>query len=811
MRFAAAAASFVIAAGAGCQLERFFADDVGVGVARLTVRNSALLLSAVTDDAVCGFASEGVKAATIVEGELGGYGKVTQTVTGCEIDMGELHQVKTDCSGVGTSMGGRAVVTAVRTIEGTITGNPANPVIPTHSEAVVVQVQADLDGWTAFMSNRTTQLTQLSGGISFTAKPHLAVRTDDLNAVATQNLTLEDISYSDAKVIVDPGDRDPFPVDVTASSYRAQIGQWLDRENTFDGVMTVWDHEVAIPHEGDDVLDPDYVRDEFVAGWSCNPELKQPIEYVAPPLTPKLIQAGARLTVKLTGAIVSALKADTTCGFESAAVKASPVLTGVVGQDGGAAKYVVESCRLVFPEKTEISRDCLGDVTSLQGGVVVSGSLTVRGIRTGDAEQPIVPTSRDPAEIDVTAVLEGLKVSSTNSTTEMQALSGKLSARMAPRMAKDELTGACSISTPVVQFSGVHLEDAAVLVVASGSAFRLQIDSTDLQAQNGPRDGVENALTGTAVVDGVATQLPIPGEQPILNPDYDAAEFQAGYACTPHMVPVTSDEDCRFTDVLAQGAARLIIQSAGVVASLVNKDSSCGFEDMLGVLVNPTEVVGESGEMGSITWAVEDCAVGSSGLAVASESCDGDVTYVQGEAVVDARRTVTGEREKKFFVVDSIIPRSRDAVTVYLDDVQLTDFVAFSDPAGPAGPIGKLTIHQGTLRAVVQPATGERADDPGTFDVATPVAKLTDVRLENATATLESAGKTFTLQIPSASLAAVNGPYHDEANIVGGTITVNGDAIDVPLGPLDATYTQASFDANYVCTENLAGPVPLGW
>jgi hypothetical protein len=806
-----AVASLVIAAGAGCQLERFFPDDVGVGVARLTVRNSALLLSAVTDDAVCGFASEGVKAATVVEGELGGYGKVTQTVTACEIDMGELHQVKTDCSGIGTSMGGRAVVTAVRTIEGTITGNPANPVIPTHSEAVVVQVQADLDGWTAFMSNRTTQLTQVSGGISFTVKPHLAVRTDDLNAVATQNITLEDISYADAKVIVDPGDREPFPVDVPASSYRAQIGQWLDRENTFDGVMSVWDDDVEIPHEGDDVLDPDYVREEFIAGWSCNPDLKQPIEYVAPPLTPKLVQAGSRLAVKMTGAIVSALKADTRCGFESPAVLAAPILTGTVGQDGGAAKYVVENCRLVFPEKTEISRDCLGDVTSLQGGVVVSGSLTVRGILTGDPAQPVVPTSRDPAEIDVDAALEGIKVSSTNSTTEMQALSGKLSARMRPRMAKDAITGACSISTPVVQFSGVHLENAAVLVIANGSAFRLAIDSTDLQAQNGERDGVENALTGTAVVDGEVTSLPIPGEQPILNPDYDPTEFAAQYACTPQMVPVSSDEDCRFTDVLAEGAARLVIQSAGVLASLVNKNDSCGFEDMLGVLVNPTEVVGDVGETGSMTWEVEDCSVGSSGLAVASESCDGDVTYVQGEAIVDARRTVTGEREKKFFLVDSIIPRSRDAVTVYLDSVELADFVAFTDPAGPDGPLGKLTIHQGTLSAVVRPATGERADDPGVFDVPTPVAKLTEVRLENATATLESAGKLFTLQIPSATLAAVNGPYHDEANLVGGEITVNGDVVDVPAGALDVSYTQSSFDASYACTENLAGPVPVGW
>lgn len=810
MRLLAVTAAFAAAAG-GCQLERFFADDVGVGVARLTVRNSALLLSAVSDDASCGFASEAVKAAGVVEGELGALGRVTHTVTGCAIDMGALHAVKTDCAGVGTLLGGKAVVNATRVIRGYVTGNPENPIIPTESEAVDFVVDAELHGWTAFMTNRITQLTQLEGKLAFKARPHLAVRVDELNAVPTPNLTLEDITYTDARVIVDGGEREPFEVLVPSSSYRAQIGRWQDAENTFSGVVRVWDEDVSIPHEGDDVLDPDYVADEFVAGYACDPELRQPIEYVAPPLPPKLVQAGSRMTVKMTGTLVSALKDDAVCGFESPAVKATPVVVGNVGQDGGSVTYVVENCRLVYPQKTEVSRDCLGDQTFLQGGATVSGKLTIRGILTGDPAQPVVPTSRDSVEIEVDAAMEGMKVSSAFSTTELQMLSGRLSGRMRPRMAKDAITGACAVSTPVVQFQGVHVDDADVLVVSKNNHFRLSFESADLEAQNGDRDGVENALTGTVVADGVVHTLPIPGEQPILNPEYDPGAFDAAYACTPHMVEVASDEECRFTDVLAQGAARLVVQSAGVVASLVNKDSDCGFEDTLGVLVSPTEVVGEPGETGSMTWAVQDCAVGSSGLAIASEGCTGDVTYFKGEAVVDARRTVTGERETKYFLVDSIIPRSRDAVTLFLDAVELTDFVAFTDPGGPDGPLGKLTIHQGTLSAIVKPATGERADDPGTFDVPTPVAKLEAVRIEDATATLESAGKTFTLHIASANLEAVNGPYRDQTNVLAGRITVNGDVIDLPTSPLNPAYAQEAFDEGYACTENLAAPVPTTW
>ena len=86
--------------------------------------------------------------------------------------------------------------------------------------------------------------------------------------------------------------------------------------------------------------------------------------------------------------------------------------------------------------------------------------------------------------------------------------------------------------------------------------------------------------------------------------------------CKPNMLIPADDEQCNFNQVIADGAARLIIQTVGTVASLVNSNDSCGFEDTFGVLISPTNVEGAEGEMGSITWDVEACENGSEDLTI---------------------------------------------------------------------------------------------------------------------------------------------------------------------------------------------------
>ena len=123
-------AAVASAPGCGFQIERYFPDMVGVGVARLTVRNAAKLTGYIADDRACGFESEAVKESYLIEGEVGGFGTLTYTVTDCVLDFGIPSKTDSDCNDTSYFAGGKAVVTAQQRVYGRLTGNPDNPVIP---------------------------------------------------------------------------------------------------------------------------------------------------------------------------------------------------------------------------------------------------------------------------------------------------------------------------------------------------------------------------------------------------------------------------------------------------------------------------------------------------------------------------------------------------------------------------------------------------------------------------------------------------------------------------------------------------------
>ncbi len=136
----------------------------------------------------------------------------------------------------------------------------------------------------------------------------------------------------------------------------------------------------------------------------------------------------------------------------------------------------------------------------------------------------------------------------------------------------------------------------------------------------------------------------------------------------------------------------------------------------------------------------------------------------------------------------------------------LDELVTYQLAAGQSQPVGKLTIHEGTLSALVEPATGARADEPETMDVPTPIAHLSQIHLRNARATLEAQGKVFEIEIDDTSLTATNGTFNAVSNRIDGTIMIDGHAVTVG-GPLNPTFNAAQFEQSYLCTENLAGPV----
>jgi hypothetical protein len=175
-------------------------------------------------------------------------------------------------------------------------------------------------------------------------------------------------------------------------------------------------------------------------------------------------------------------------------------------------------------------------------------------------------------------------------------------------------------------------------------------------------------------------------------------------------------------------------------------------------------------------------------------------------------RTVYGLREPAvdlffFQAGESIEPQDSRSIDLWIESTQLTEFSSYGLKAGASEPLGILKIHQGTLDAFVQPATGENLEGGG-YVVPTPVATMEGVRLRNATATLFAQGMLFEIEINDTDLTATNGRVHDQENEISGTVTIDGVTIQVG-GALDPEYDPAQFEAGYVCTENLAAPIRL--
>lgn len=807
--FGAVSLGSVAVGATGCQLERMFPEKVGAGAARLSVRNAVKLISIIDEDTTCGMKSPSVAQGYVQEGELGQMGAVTWTVENCAIDFGDdMKFIGADCNGSETTVRGKVTISATRRVEGLLTGNPEQPVIPQSPDAVTFTVAADVQDYEIRLSDKITGLVVQTGRIDIIASIHLAQSASlGVCAVSTSDVTLNSVKYTDAIFTLDDGER-VFDVDVPSIDIEAQLGKYGEFENYLDGTITVWDAPV-VDLSSDKTLDPDYEAEFFRNSFSCKEDIAVPVAYECLPLTPKLAEGAAKLTVNNVGNMVSYLVADTQCGFASQGVINAAQVTGEVGKDGGEVVYRIdEPCVIDLPVKTSLSRDCLGKTVYGEGKASVTGTMRVRGRRSGDPRQPIIPTSRDPAEINFNVTFDKWRVSDDVSDKSLE-VTGAMSGRMQPRMALDTLTGACSIATPVVTFSDLTYQPGATAIVrADGNALAIKIDGGQLDAQNGAKDGHENRLEGFIVVDGETFNIPLggPGADAALDPEYDPANFAAAFMCKPNMVVPADDEQCNFNQVIADGAARLIIQTVGTVASLVNSNDSCGFEDTFGVLISPTDVQGEEGEMGSITWDVEACENGSDELSVVAEDCLGGATFMQGNASIDATRTVEGERTTMLFLIDAIEPRDNSSVHIWVNEARLTDFVVYPLAAGQSEPIGKLTIHEGTLSGLVEPATGARADDPNTFDVATPVARISDVHLRNAVATLEAQGKVFKINITDTNLSAINGRIDGVANQISGHIIVDGDQRTIG-GALNPTYNQQTFEESYLCTENLAGPV----
>ena len=249
-----------------------------------------------------------------------------------------------------------------------------------------------------------------------------------------------------------------------------------------------------------------------------------------------------------------------------------------------------------------------------------------------------------------------------------------------------------------------------------------------------------------------------------------------------------------------------MVKTAATATKLLDANTTCGFSSN-GVLSAPTNVTGASGEQGSITWAVNACAIGPlpDNTTIATD-CVGTMTKVSGTFTGTATKMVSGLRGTS----PPIVPVTRTAAVFTVQSINMTTLDVGDAAMGTMRP----SVHSSTTgiaSLVVNPVAGESSTNAGVYSIGTPVAHVTGLTMPMGTMTLFNNGSQFNLDLTNVALAAQAGSYQGASNTIQGSLTVDGQPVMLAAQPLVAGFTQAAFDATYVFTQFLKrGRAPCG-
>jgi hypothetical protein len=496
-------------------------------------------------------------------------------------------------------------------------------------------------------------------------------------------------------------------------------------------------------------------------------------------------EGAARLTVVSSAAMLRLIEADDRCGFESAL---APRISGDPGSEGEVT-WRVEGCRIAR-DAPEIRKSCTNESTTITGAVEITATKTVRGLLTGDPDQPVIPLDANAATIQVErASFDRFHVVRENAPGDLELISGELSFVAWPRLAADT-SGACSVATPNARFEDMVYLDAKARITTPDRSFEVDLPSSNLFAAAGdPGDGSENLVGGAITVWNDDVEL---GTIP-LDESYERARWIDGYRCEEELAQPIAFE-CPIEEALALGASRILVLTAGAILRATNANERCGFSspDL------PPEVDGPPLTEATLTLSTRACEIAPH----ESASCSGERTELGGSVVVDARRTVTGFRVgvPVILPLDLVIPQEPDAVDVHLDRAALAGAVLRTGEVEAVFTSGEMT-------ALIHPVLAEDDGLIGTYSVPTPVAYFERVVVEGASLRIDRGGRSIAIEVERAELEALNGSFGGRSNFIRGEIVLRGSSFEIG-SELDPDFDQAEFDASYACTDGLGSPVP---
>lgn len=541
--------SALLLTSAGC-VKMCAAEDVAMGVARLTTLNADALTNALDANKECGFANDMVKLNRVIEGNTGEIGTLTLTVEDCELDFGDEGEVTSkNCKDKETKAFGRAtVVKAQKIVTGYLTGQMLNPVLPAGPDSVLITIDAEFDNFYAKKDGGAATMTLVSGGVSGNLRPRMAEGPSGNCSARTSNTAFDSVIYRESKAVLRSADRE-IEVDINSSELDGQYGKGPAGENVIKGKMKIWGEEHTLPPEGNEGLDDEYKADEFIEGFLCEQDgevvFAEPLNYECGPTLiapPDAAMAVARLTTLNAEALTHALNTNTTCGFSASTVLAAGVPEGTPGAPGGTFTLTVTDCEIDFGAAgTETSKNCKGVSTKGYGKVTVSGKRIVTGVLTGMTDPPILPAGPDAVEIELDAAFDNFYATKDGSDKSVVWVSGGISGNLRPRMAAGD-TGNCSAMTPNTAFDSVSYLPTKAVLKSGAIEIPLDIDASALEGQAGKGPSGENVIKGTIKIGGTEHSLPVAGDAGGLDPGYDADTFVAGFSCSPDIAPPVSYE-----------------------------------------------------------------------------------------------------------------------------------------------------------------------------------------------------------------------------------------------------------------------------
>ena len=286
-----------------------FESVLAGGFASLSVNTLAQVAQAAEADSDCGFSSPSVLAGVQVTGELGRRGgSATFTMTGCELNFA-TPVTSTDCTGAETTISGRVVVSGTKTLEGIVSGDPDEPIVPTNWDPATIHIaSAAMDNFSV-TSTVSQGVRIIDGTLSGTLNPRTALDTATGACSIATPVAAIDLSWTtSANLELISGDNTVFGR-VDAAALGAVNGARDGVENALDGTLNLAGTEFDVSGP----LNPNYDAATFSDSFTCAPGFSQPTAVEDCGFHKTLGDGAARLIIQAVGEVTTAANAEGGC------------------------------------------------------------------------------------------------------------------------------------------------------------------------------------------------------------------------------------------------------------------------------------------------------------------------------------------------------------------------------------------------------------------------------------------------------------------------------------------------------------------